>query len=102
VALFFYLPRGIAVPVLSATAASAALGSWLSTHFEEQSPLLRPALNAVLAIAPCDGGCALARTDLLHTILASALLAALIIPVVAAAAYSRRRANDHSRSGGGQ
>jgi hypothetical protein len=97
-ALFFVLRQRTAAPAFAAVAAAAVFGSWTASHFESQSPLLGLSLGAVAAIAPCDGGCALARTEFVHTVLTSALFALLLVPFVHIAVRARRQTTALRRS----
>lgn len=77
--------------LVAATVAVASLGgSWVAYHYEGRSPLLPLVLEAVLSIAPCEGGCALARTDFLHALLMSLCIAAVLVPLAKASARARR------------
>ena len=70
----------IRLPTLIALAVSAIAGNLWSSQLKEGSPLLNVSLAAVSAIAPCDAGCGFARTDLLSTLLATALVALVLVP----------------------
>ncbi|WP_343624725.1 hypothetical protein [Roseateles puraquae] len=97
-ALFFVFRRRTAVPAFAAVAAAAVFGSWTASHFESQSPLLGLSRGVVAAVAPCDGGCALARTEFVHTVLTFALFALLLAPFVHVAVRALRQTTALRRS----
>lgn len=76
---FFRGNRGMIIGF--AIAISTVMGLLWSVYFDAHSPLQLVALDLALVIAPCDGGCGMARAEFLHTVLSAMCASSILVPL---------------------